>query len=521
MASVKVPSQFFKKERNIYWNWREAFWRELFQNSSDAKARRIDIDVREVVVDGRSIVRIAFNDNGCGMSREVLEDVYFALGETTKTNGDTVGGFGRARILTCFSMERYGLKTRNLVVEGRGAHYDLQIGTDFVQGCHLEIDIDVEGGDKDTMLRYLHNYLRYCRAPKIDIYINGQLWKDWCSKGRHIRDMLAGGERFGAIYAIKGGGRFPGETIVRVDGTMMFTLTHQSKAQIVVEIDKDKALNALTAGRDAFACGYDGPLATFIQELSVNCLSGANETARTTTTVVGKGFRVSRKPESAQEANKGASQGQGLEVSLDDAHKAIAALAAIGAQGSDQAGVLASAQKETFASEAGTGNLYDVYILNESHNPKVKKVIGRYNPNNWKTSLVNGREVSQGASIKKLLQQWEIALEEAVRCLLEASDMTDVSWTIGWAFSEDMRAAHRKADQGDVFYLNPVDDEGKLAFKLRERKSQKRLMALAKHEIAHAHPGSREYHNETFANVLTQVDEHYDERAVFARMKAM
>src|SRR3546814_8035615 len=60
-----------------------------------------------------NVVRIVFDDDGCGMDRDVLDDVYFAPGETTKKDGEFTGGYGRARLMTCFSQVRYGIRTHD------------------------------------------------------------------------------------------------------------------------------------------------------------------------------------------------------------------------------------------------------------------------------------------------------------------------------------------------------------------------------------------------------------------------
>jgi len=133
---VTIHKSFFKKERDgFYSDWSIAFWRELFQNSVDAGAQniRIYIDQKEgrgsfgnFRVDPPNIVRVVFADDGCGMSYDVLDDVYFAIGNTTKTADDgSVGGFGRARLMTCFSQDRYSILTQDNFVVGEGGDFDI------------------------------------------------------------------------------------------------------------------------------------------------------------------------------------------------------------------------------------------------------------------------------------------------------------------------------------------------------------------------------------------------------------
>ncbi len=80
------------------------------------------------------------------MSHDVLEDVYFRLGETTKggsgENGSaSIGGFGRARLLTCFAQEAYTIRTQNVAAFGSGAEYHIDTTDAWHVGCEFVIDV--------------------------------------------------------------------------------------------------------------------------------------------------------------------------------------------------------------------------------------------------------------------------------------------------------------------------------------------------------------------------------------------
>jgi hypothetical protein len=129
-----VPDKsFFVKERDsFYSSWVLSFWRELMQNSVDAGAKTIRITVAETRQKGsfgrtpppKTATRVIFADDGCGMDAKTLDEVYFRMGGTTKQDDDTsVGGFGRARLMTNFSQVRYSIETRDRFVEGDGAEF--------------------------------------------------------------------------------------------------------------------------------------------------------------------------------------------------------------------------------------------------------------------------------------------------------------------------------------------------------------------------------------------------------------
>ncbi len=131
-GTVQIPKSFHMRERDrAYDDWTLSIFREYVQNSIDSGATRIDISIASAVPkgfdgrppDARSVTRLVFEDDGGGMSLDVLNKVYFRLGETTKTGDDSVGGFGRARIMQNFSQVRYSVRTQDLLVEGDGSDY--------------------------------------------------------------------------------------------------------------------------------------------------------------------------------------------------------------------------------------------------------------------------------------------------------------------------------------------------------------------------------------------------------------
>ena len=79
-GTVALSPRFFANELKAYSDWRDAFWRELVQNSVDAGCRNIDVRI----AGSEDEPSVTFRDDGPGMSRETLRDVYFQLGATTK-----------------------------------------------------------------------------------------------------------------------------------------------------------------------------------------------------------------------------------------------------------------------------------------------------------------------------------------------------------------------------------------------------------------------------------------------------
>ncbi|MCZ7861741.1 ATP-binding protein [Agrobacterium salinitolerans] len=235
---LSVDKGFLRGERDQYYNdFTIAFWRELFQNSVDAGAGTIRIDIEEKQPRRyggpdapEKVTNVCFWDDGHGMTAEVLNDVYFKMGRSTKKDdGGSIGGFGRARIMTCFSQESYSILTRDRFVSGDGPTFkhgsiaqqvaalrarrdemqhaeglaakieldgiesDLSLltgpltrslewtdGSGFA-GCRVEVDIDptppksyyARSGSIENMRKALQEYLSESQLP-CAVIINGQ-----------------------------------------------------------------------------------------------------------------------------------------------------------------------------------------------------------------------------------------------------------------------------------------------------------------------------------------------------------
>jgi 3-isopropylmalate dehydratase small subunit len=65
---VTLPQSFFAKAKREYQDWRQAFFREVLQNSIDAGATDICFNIRQHS-DTSAVITVT--DNGCGMDRVV------------------------------------------------------------------------------------------------------------------------------------------------------------------------------------------------------------------------------------------------------------------------------------------------------------------------------------------------------------------------------------------------------------------------------------------------------------------
>lgn len=348
LQDVTTPKEFYLKEReNVYSDWMIAFWREFFQNSVDAGAKNIAISINTEKTRGSfdqdadteaDVTRIVFDDDGSGMNAETLSSVYFAIGKSTKDTGaDSVGGFGRARLMTCFSQKRYSILTQNNFVMGDGPKYVLydleaaerEIGNALERleasgagevaktalaadkhlivqarqgggraGCRVEVDVEhyrkhkwSDVPDEATMARRLRDYLSESQISA-NVTINGKTPEEYYGSDKKIQARRGPVKRtlratlnddsvvdFATVHTTESdAAAHKGKMIVRVDGASMFTDTISStNKQVIVEIVRERSRQALNANRDSLKDEFKEVVDEFLQELSTDNVSALAE----------------------------------------------------------------------------------------------------------------------------------------------------------------------------------------------------------------------------------------------------
>lgn len=337
---VATPKSFFVKERDqFYADWQLSFFREFFQNSVDAGAKNISVRVKEVPARGsfddtadgtKTRTRVVVEDDGCGMTAEVLDKVYFAIGQTTKDDGTSVGGYGRARLMTCFSQARYSILTKDRFVlgdgpdyvnlnleqaeaeleaaivkvsDGQAAYEDRVASADGLRedlkrvqaaraaggfkGCRVEIDIDCEGGrwhapTPARMMDKLHQYLSESQLP-CAVTVNGAPPEEaWATDGKlmarrgPVRKKLEAAVdgamvQFATVHTSEGNrARHKKMMLVRVDGASMYSVDLEADVQVILEIDKAMSRAVLTSNRDGMKSQFRQVVDAFVAELNID-----------------------------------------------------------------------------------------------------------------------------------------------------------------------------------------------------------------------------------------------------------
>jgi hypothetical protein len=503
MPAITLSPSFFKNELRAYADWRTAFWRELFQNSVDAKASTVWIDFEEAesnnppntATNSSTLkeVTISFEDDGPGMDRPTLEQTYFVVGETTKS-ASNIGGFGRARILTCFAHKHFRIHTQNLLCHGSGTQYTIEQAPEPYEGCDITVTISPDLASMEAMERTLCAYLRTCQL-ETKVYLRGTRFKDWTHKNRLVGELP-----FGKIYLNKS--KCSDGVLVRVNGVQMFTRHTASTWQIVLELNPEQSRQTLTSNRDGLAGDAANELDRFIGKIWVNPVSATRNHHQKTVKVFGNTIyqvlhgheqqtqrsldrlrspNSSSPPSTNHDGNKSCEHnGTTDRLTTTDPNFYTRSLTPA-AQNADTFHNDHPQPKDTLPATP----CY-VHVVDCSR-PELIRAAKHFLPD----------EI--GGIRTKLLQKWTHACGIAATELAKMERRT-FSFRTGFLFSEDDLGRCTSAENIHTLLVNPLTADGLLRYKLSNKTDLATLQALAAHETVHM---IQDYHDERYAAKLT------------------
>lgn len=515
MPSVTVPRAFFASERDtVYDSWPHAFWRELLSNSLDAGASAITLRTR-FSPEGSFVVDVA--DNGCGMDRQTVEDVYMALGRSTKGEDgqrEGIGGFGRARILTTFSHQSYRIRTSDLLVSGEGGEYRIETTPRRVRGTAVSVETDAANAGR--LSRALRDVLRQSslRVPIIlDLVqespegrgLGGPSWDElretdgvrrfsaWSRAGRSLETLRDETGDWASLHVSRGTTACLHRGIVRVNGLAMHDEFLSAPVQITVDLVPERSREVLTASRDSLR----GPFRDRLREVFGRISTETRSALR------GRPAQ----PETLLYRSAGTPPGLAMPgVTRPDLGQETGVVSARMPEDLPQ-GARHSRMMEQLRDIAGTREIPDmpdrmpqvaVHVADPS--PGQRSSIRRHLPETWMT------DGGEGRSAELLHAAWTGACRHALETLSKVTPETlspDDRFVTGFVFDRNMMGCHKSI--GPVphgLLVNPVDDGGRARFHLSDPASLVELAALAIHEVTHV---VHSRHDEDFAGLMTDL----------------
>lgn len=254
-VGVQLGDRFFTNVlRDYEHNFGEKWWREAIQNGVDAGATRITCTTEDL---GDGTWRITCEDNGSGMTQDVLVRAMLTLGESTKEAGtSTFGGFGRAKELLLLPWIQYTIETRDLSYTSHAADPSQLFRVPMRQGTKLSV---VMPSDRCATSAQAIGYIARCRLPNVRFTVNGQTIKADCGKrAKEIREFRyespAGRPYLARVSVDPKDHDYPYDALVRLNGLYMFERYVGNKPPDLVVIDLEgAAVDMLTSNRDGFS----------------------------------------------------------------------------------------------------------------------------------------------------------------------------------------------------------------------------------------------------------------------------
>lgn len=500
MPKITVGSRFFKRSRLEYRDWILAVIRELSQNSQDENATYIKFKVQPID-DNNSI--LTCSDDGNGMDIDTLEKVFFALGESSKGGGDKTGGFGKARELICFSMDRYEIRTRNIHVNGSGDSYEISESNEYVNGCEFIIHIDAS---ENAVCQAIHNYFSYSN-PRCSVYLNDNCINSFANIGKFVRRIS-----FADVY-VNEKNNHNNACFVRVNGLFMYSRYINAPAAVYVEIDSHLSRAVLTANRDGIV-GHilNTELDSFFNELSVDIRSSLMKKNNNKTQLIGSSKKSFKTISPKNNNNTYSFQSEDLA-----SNDLILAKNNANTNNSNNT----NNKIDILPSNLSFAEHYNVFILDETENNEyyknMRSKIDRYNPMFWV------KEKNLGGNRSKLMRMWYAICEFCLEIYAERKN-DSVTFGVGWVFHENKQACHslRNVDSNNVHFLclNPVNMDGEVVYSISDKQDWHKLAFLALHEVCHV---NNRYHDEDFASDFTEMSYilSYRMNELFNRIKSI
>lgn len=261
--TVVFNDDYFKKTIYEYQDWEFAFCRETAQNCCDAKAT----EIRYTITETEDEVTIICEDNGSGMSEDVLLTKFLVMGASFKDSEDAVGGFGYAKGIILFCHKSYTIHTNDLLLTGSYGRYNDPEKTEKRKGTKLTIVMDRDMSSAYKMKTKLEKWVRYSSLPKTKVFLNDQELEQSGKKFDYKKQTSIGDLMINEVKEYS----YQSILWVRMRGMAMFEKTVYSDEMHFngfIDLDSNSSIECLTANRDGLKSHYEHGLSELIKYLS-------------------------------------------------------------------------------------------------------------------------------------------------------------------------------------------------------------------------------------------------------------
>lgn len=535
-GTLQIPRSFFVSERRVYSDWQKAFWRELLSNALDAGASRIRIKAARWKEGGAAIT---VSDNGCGMTRDIAERVYLCLGASSKSD-DAIGGFGRARILTCFAADAYRVRSGDFLIEGQGAEYRIKDGLKKIRGTAVQSCLN--RSDAAFLFDDLREVLRESALGQ-SVLLNfadahpgfletfGDMrpasedteipFRGYPRPGKHLGMLTRNGEDFASVNASNGATAIRGRAIVRVNDLSMHSFPTGLPGMVVFDLPPEKSRDIMTASRDNLRFHYESVIRDYIADMRANSrIAAGHETEHHFYGDALKGMAIP-KPPSAETSHVSAAETARAAAFPDSADSCDVAPGARAADMPERPGYADETaghfERDRTGDTVTNADARDrnrmlgypcVMVVDADATPAQRQALKRTGPDQWPRGAGRNVEILHGAFLGAVRHYLGILAEEL-------PSIAESRFTTGLCISRDTKGMHQRFAGTDLVMFCPYDEAGRPRYALSRREDLKCLAATAMHEVAHVAVGP---HNEDFANVLTRLAGVSLDKDLFAEM---
>lgn len=490
--SIGIGREFFVTALRDYDDWQLKWWREAIQNAVDAGATNIQLVTKD---EGGEVV-VSCEDNGGGMSPEVLLDKFLVLGGTTKaTSSGSAGGFGKAKELLLLPWLSWEVHTRAKIARGTGIEYEVVDG-EHLRGTRITVRMPA---DQATHEAAALAFLEKCDLPGVRFTVNGKPVKANLKAAHVIRTV--DDKAVIAFEPAKKDAPTSYRLMVRTKGLFMFDmyLGEEVAGDVIVEL-LVPSIGVLTANRDGFRdYGLKSAIEKFAREVVVDVRSALRKKRG----LIEQVFRGTGRFQAAEaEAEVLRAVGPVGDASATDTLAEVAALVATDAydrRGSSDVVRLAP------VSAAIAKAMLEIAATPNTIENQLKQLV--WQPDFFVRNRVEGFRVpkeffpeTMSPRVAKLAGVWA---ELCRFVLLQLGSRAE--YGVGFVFDEDVGAEYSRHENENWLLLNPFRDarHQKHLFRPTVDEDLQWLYAAAIHEVTHLADGIQ-YHNESFASALTR-----------------